>query len=52
MAWKSGDSAWRQLAPPIDDITYLFVTPDAARGGSTLWAVISTGQNTYSVYRY
>jgi photosystem II stability/assembly factor-like uncharacterized protein len=52
IAWKPGQSAWRQIAPPAGYMVYLLVTPDAAGGNGTLWLVTSTQQDTYSVYRY
>jgi photosystem II stability/assembly factor-like uncharacterized protein len=52
IAWKAGESTWRQLAPPIDNMAYLLATPDAAGGNDTLWLVTSAGQDAYTVYRY
>jgi hypothetical protein len=40
-AWKPGESAWRQLAPPLTkEFGALLVTPSKAGGVGTLWVVL------------
>jgi len=52
IAWKAGERGWRQVAPPVDYMTYLLVAPNAAGSDETLWLVSGQENNTYNVYRY
>jgi hypothetical protein len=38
-AWKAGEPAWRQLAPPVDTMSLLAYTPAGPAGPAALWAM-------------
>jgi hypothetical protein len=53
LAWKYGDAAWRQVAPPLTVApTYLLVQPSDAKGQTTLWVVLPVGGCCNRVEKY